>query len=151
MKKTILLTLMLTLSPSVFGQHLEHVAPEQVGLDSKHLMYADEAINAEIAKKEIPGAVLAIVRHGKMAYLKAYGNKQVYPSKLPMTTNTIFDLASCSKPTGAGISILILAERGKLRLKDPVNRYIPNFENWKGNNGNDETTIRIEDLLTHTS
>jgi CubicO group peptidase (beta-lactamase class C family) len=68
-----------------------------------------------------------------------------------MTTNTIFDLASCSKPIGAGISILILAERGKLRLTDPVNRYIPDFENWKLNKGNSETTIRIEDLLTHTS
>ena len=151
MKKTLLLTVMLAVAHATFAQHLEHVAPEQVGLDSKHLVYADEAIQAEIAKKEIPGAVLAIVRHGKMAYLKAYGNKQVYPTHVPMTTNTIFDLASCSKPIGAGISILILAERGKLRLTDPVNRYIPDFENWKSGKGNDETTIRIEDLLTHTS
>jgi CubicO group peptidase (beta-lactamase class C family) len=80
MKKTLLLTVMLAVAHAIFAQHLENVAPEQVGLDSQHLIYADEAIQAEIAKKEIPGAVLAIVRHGKMAYLKAYGNKQVYPS-----------------------------------------------------------------------
>ena len=45
--------------------------PEQVGLDSKHLLYADSASEAEITKGHIPGAVLAVVRHGKMAYLKA--------------------------------------------------------------------------------
>lgn len=151
MKKLSLFTLLLAVSLALFAQHLERVAPEQVGLDSKHLLYADEAINAEIAKKEIPGAVLAVVRHGKMAYLKAYGNKQVYPKAVPMTTNTIFDMASCSKPMGAGISTLILAERGKLRLKDAVNKYIPGFENWVPKDGGEATTIRIEDLLTHTS
>lgn len=151
MRKAILFTLFLGLASAVQAQRLERVAPEQVGLDSKHLQYADQAIQEEINKKEIPGAVLAIVRHGKLAYLKAYGNKQVYPKTVPMTTNTIFDMASCSKPIGAGISALILAERGKLRLKDPVNRYIPGFENWKPADGGEEVTIRIEDLMTHTS
>lgn len=151
MKKIVLFSMMLAAMPNVFAQHLERVAPEQVGLDSKHLLYADEAINEEIASKNIPGAVLAVVRHGKLAYLKAYGNRQVYPTTVPMTTNTIFDMASCSKPVGAGISAMILAERGKIRLKDAVSRYIPGFENWKPADGGEETTIRIEDLLTHTS
>ena len=85
--------------------------PEQVGLDSKHLLYADSALEAEITKGHIPGAVLAVVRHGKMAYLKAYGNRSVYPRKEEMTTETIFDLASCSKPVGTATSIMQLLDR----------------------------------------
>ena len=71
------------------AQSLQRVAPEQVGMDSRHLLYADEAIETAIANKDIPGAVLAVVRNGKMAYLKAYGNKCVYPNTEPMTVNTI--------------------------------------------------------------
>ena len=65
---------------SAVAQSLQRVAPEQVGMDSRRLMYADEVIEEAIANKDIPGAVLAIVRDGKMAYLKAYGNKRVYRS-----------------------------------------------------------------------
>ena len=53
------------------AQPLQRVAPEQVGMDSRKLMYADEAIETAISNKDIPGAVLAVVRNGKMAYLKA--------------------------------------------------------------------------------
>lgn len=77
---------------------MQRVAPEQVGMDSRKLMYADEAIETAISNKDIPGAVLAVVRNGKMAYLKAYGNKRIYPNVEPMTANTIFDMASCSNP-----------------------------------------------------
>ena len=101
------------------AQSLQRVAPEQVGMDSRHLLYADEAIETAIANKDIPGAVLAVVRNGKMAYLKAYGNKRVYPNTEPMTVNTIFDMASCSKSMSTAICTHILAERGKLRLLDP--------------------------------
>ena len=62
------------------AQPLQRVAPEQVGMDSRKLMYADEAIETAISNKDIPGAVLAVVRNGKMAYLKAYGNKRIYPN-----------------------------------------------------------------------
>ncbi len=137
---------MLTLS----AQHLQKVLPEQVGLDSRQLALADSALNTEIAAKNIPGAVLAIVRHGKMAYLKAYGNRSVYPTVEKMTTNTIFDMASCSKPIGTGTSAMRLLEQGKFRLLDPVNRYVPEFLNWKQGT-RDEETIRIIHLLTHTS
>jgi CubicO group peptidase (beta-lactamase class C family) len=132
-------------------QPLQRVSPETVGLDAVQLQYADSAILTAIANKEIPGAVLAVVRHGKMAYLKAYGSKQIYPKREPMTTNTIFDLASCSKTVSTAICIHILAERGKLRLLDAVNRYIPEFKDWASKDGKEKQTIRIADLLTHTS
>lgn len=134
----------------VVAQPLQRVAPEQVGMNSRHLQYADEAIEKAIGNKEIPGAVLAIVRHGKMAYLKAYGNKQVYPTTVPMDVNTVFDMASCSKSMSTAICAMVLIEQGQLRLMDRVSLYIPGFKDWEGPNGEKEN-IRIVDIMTHTS
>ena len=136
---------------AVSAQPLQRVAPEQVGMDSQRLLWADEAINQAIAQKEIPGAVLAVVRHGKMAYLKAYGNKSLIPKVEPMTTATVFDMASCSKSMSTAICVMILAEQGKLRMLDPVNLYLPDFQNWQSEDGKETQVIRIQDLMTHTS
>ena len=144
--------LLLLLAVTVFcqAQQLKHVCPEKVGMDSRRLLKADSIIEDAIRQGDIPGAVLAVVRHGKMAYLKAYGNRQVWPEVRPMTTNTIFDMASCSKAVSTAISALILCEEGKFRMLDAVNRYVPGFENWKDASG-ETTTIRIHHLMTHTS
>lgn len=136
---------------AAIAQPLQRVAPEEVGMNSRQLMYADQAIEKAIADKNIPGAVLAVVRHGKMAYLKAYGNKRTYPDAEPMTPNTIFDMASCSKSMSTAICALILAEQGKIRMLDPVNLYLPDFKNWESEDGKEKKTIRIADLMTHTS
>lgn len=145
----ILLSLFVVIGITVSAQSLQKVSPEEVGLDAGQLAYADQLINSAIAEGRTPGAVLAVVRHGKMAYLKAYGNRQVYPSKKPMTTNTIFDMASCSKSMSTAICVMALMERGLLRPSDPVNEYIPDFKSWR--DGKDSVTIKIVDLLTHTS
>ena len=151
MKKIVSLLCMLLVALSMVAQPLQRVAPEQVGMDSRRLMYADEVIEAAIANKDIPGAVLAIVRDGKMAYLKAYGNKRVYPNVEPMTTGTVFDMASCSKTMSTAVCTMILVERGKIRLSDAVSVYLPGFQNWASEDGKDKKTIRVSDLLTHTS
>ena len=117
MKTLHLLLFLLAGLQVAIAQPLQRVAPEQVGMDSRKLMYADEAIEKAIADKSIPGAVLAVVRNGKMAYLKAYGNKRTYPDVEPMTPNTIFDMASCSKSMSTAICTMILAEQGKSRLQ----------------------------------
>ena len=148
---TSIILFLFSLQAITMAQSLQRVAPEQVGMDSRKLMYADEAIEEAIANKEIPGAVLAVVRNGKMAYLKAYGNKRIYPNMEPMTANTIFDMASCSKSMSTAICTMILAERGKIRLLDPVSRYIPGFKDWESEDGKDKKVIRITDLLTHSS
>ena len=148
---TSIILFLFSLQAITMAQSLQRVAPEQVGMDSRKLMYADEAIEEAIANKEIPGAVLAVVRNGKMAYLKAYGNKRIYPNTEPMTINTIFDMASCSKSMSTAICTMILAERGKIRLLDPVSRYIPGFKDWESEDGKDKKVIRITDLLTHSS
>ncbi|HTN68450.1 MAG TPA: serine hydrolase, partial [Dysgonamonadaceae bacterium] len=131
------------------AQHLQLVTPEQVGMDSKKLIQADIVIEQAIDNREIPGAVLAVVKNGKMAYLKAYGNKQVYPTTIKMDINTVFDLASLTKPVATAISAMILVERGELRLLDKVNLFIPNFKGWTDINGTKD--IRVIDLMTHTS
>ena len=151
MKKIVSLLCMFLGALSVVAQPLQRVAPEQVGMDSRRLMYADEVIEAAIANKDIPGAVLAIVRDGKMAYLKAYGNKRVYPNAEPMTTGTVFDMASCSKTMSTAVCTMILVERGKIRLSDAVSVYLPGFQNWTSEDGKEKKTIRVADLLTHTS
>lgn len=151
MKKILSILIALCCIQAVSAQPLQRVAPEQVGMDSRRLMYTDELIETAIANKEIPGAVLAVVKDGKMAYLKAYGNKRVYPHDEPMTTETIFDMASCSKTLSTAICTWILVEQGKIRLTDAVNVYIPEFQNWVSEDGKEKKTIRVADLLTHTS
>jgi len=151
MKRLCVCVYALSFSIMVVSQPLLRVTPEQVGMSSKLLKYADQAINSEINQKRIPGAVLAVVKNGKMAYLKAYGNKSVYPMTEPMTVGTVFDMASCSKAMSTAICIHILAERGKIRMLDAVNIYLPEFKDWISDDGKEKQTIRIEDLMTHTS
>lgn len=141
MKTSFLILSLFFLSFQTLGQPLQRVAPEQTGMNSRQLTYADKVIETAINNKEIPGAVLAIVRHGKLAYLKAYGNKQLLPDTEPMNVNTVFDMASVSKAMSTAISAMILIERGQLRLTDRVSLYIPGFSE----------DIHITDLMTHTS
>ena len=130
---------------------LERVNPAQVGMDANRLSKVDEVINASIEKKEIPGAVLAVVRDGKMAYIKAYGNKSVYPEVVPMTEDVVFDLASCSKVVGTAMSMNHLLESGGFRLTDRVDMYIPGFQPYVDPETGKKTHIRIIDVLTHSS
>lgn len=149
--KCLVLTIlgMVSLCATVLADNIPITYPEQVGMSYQHLMFADNVINEAINNKQIPGAVLAVVRHGKMAYLKAYGNRQIIPTIEPMTTNTVFDMASCTKPVATAMATMLLIERGMLRTSDAVSLYLPQFKSWS--NGNDTVTVRIINLLTHTS
>ena len=151
MKKVVISFVMIILCISVFAQPLQRVSPEEVGLDSKRLSNVDRIINSSIESKEIPGAVLAVVKDGKMAYIKAYGNKSVYPEVTKMEINTVFDLASVSKCLGTTLSFMQLVEQGKVRLYDNVSLYIPGFMGYKDTVTGKTIDIRIIDLLTHSS
>lgn len=130
---------------------LERVKPSEVGMDEARLVKVDDIINASIEKKEIPGAVLAVVRDGKMAYIKAYGNKSVYPEVVPMTEDVVFDLASCSKVVGTAMSMAHLLENGGYRLTDRVDMYIPGFQPYTDPKTGEKVNIRMIDVLTHSS
>jgi CubicO group peptidase (beta-lactamase class C family) len=103
------------------------VEPAEVGLDAVRLARIDELVAEGIAEKRMPGCVVCIGRQGKIAWLKAYGNKQVAPSEVPMTTDTLFDMASITKPVATATSVMLLVEQGKLRLSDKVADHIPEF------------------------
>jgi CubicO group peptidase (beta-lactamase class C family) len=104
---------------------------------------ADQLIDAAIARHEIPGAVLLCGQGNKIVHLKAYGNRSLAPTTQPMTADTVFDLASLTKPMATATSVMIEMERGRIGLQDPVAKYIPQF----GQNGKDRITI--EQLLLH--
>jgi uncharacterized protein YbbC (DUF1343 family)/CubicO group peptidase (beta-lactamase class C family) len=124
-------------------QRLATGSPETVGMDSKRLARIEEAVNLSIQRKETPGAVVLVGRKGKIVYRKAFGNRAVEPQTEAMTVDTIFDMASLTKVVATATSMMILVEQGKVRLGDPVIRYIPEF----GQAG--KTQITIEQLLTH--
>ena len=137
--------------PAAAQTSLEKVAPEKAGMDRTKLEQVDRVIGDAIAAKEIPGAVISVVRGDKIVYLKAYGDKSVAPTTEPMTTETMFDLASVSKCVGTTLSFMQLIENGFVRLNDNVSRYIPDFKPWKDSETGETVDITIRDLLTHAS
>ena len=111
--------------------------PELSGLDS--------VVNDSIQNREIPGAVLLVGHSGRVIYRKAYGQRSLEPARSAMTVDTIFDIASLTKVVGTNTAIMQLVDQGKVRLNDPVVKYIPEF----GQNGKADITVR--DLMTHYS
>lgn len=150
-KRIIICLLAAAISFFAAAEGLKTASPEDCGMDSGLLARVDSVINDEIARKNIPGAVISVVRGDKIVYLKAYGNKSVVPSVEPMTTETMFDLASVSKCIGTTLSFMQLIERGYVRLTDNVSRYIPGFKPWIDPSSGEAVDITICDLMTHSS
>ncbi len=146
-----IVTLILFFSIPVFSQSLPVIAPEDAGFDAQRLQRVDKVIHTSIDNKETPGAVLFVVRDTAIVYQKAYGLRQLEPEEVRMDLSTVFDLASLTKPVATATAIFILAERGEIRLLDPVSRYIPDFNAWIDPDNDTEREIRIIHLLTHTS
>jgi uncharacterized protein YbbC (DUF1343 family)/CubicO group peptidase (beta-lactamase class C family) len=102
-------------------------------------------VNAEIEAGRIPGAVVEIGQGEGVVYRGAFGYRELEPRRVAMKPDTIFDLASLTKPVATAVAIMQLSERGRLALDTPAARYWPAF----GRNGKDRITIRY--LLTHYS
>ena len=141
---TKLLLVIVIMAQSALGQ-LPLAKPESVAVSSLRLAQMDAVINAEIAQHHLPGAVVLVARKGRVIWDKSYGSRAVEPTREPMTVDTIFDLASLTKVVATATSIMILVERGKLRIADPVSLYIPELK------GEGREHITIEELLTHRS
>lgn len=105
----------------------------------------DSIIQQAIADGSIPGAVLLVGHNGAVIYRKAYGERSLEPRRAAMTVDTIFDLASLTKVVATTTAVMQLMEQGKVRLNDPVAKYLPEF----GQNGKEDITVR--QLLTHYS
>jgi CubicO group peptidase (beta-lactamase class C family) len=103
--------------------------PEDVGLSSERLMRVHDAVQRHIDAGSLSGAVTLVARHGKIAHLEAHGLLDV-ESKKPMPKDGVFRLASMSKPITA-VAVMMMVEEGKVRLNDPVSRFIPEFKSMK--------------------
>jgi CubicO group peptidase (beta-lactamase class C family) len=119
--------------------------PAQAQLCAEHLTWIDRAVEEAIRQKRMPGCVVAIGHRGRIGWLKAYGNRQLEPESVAMTVNTLFDLASLTKPIATATSVMQLVERGQLRLRDRIADHIPEFGQ------NEKERITVEQLLTHQS
>jgi uncharacterized protein YbbC (DUF1343 family)/CubicO group peptidase (beta-lactamase class C family) len=104
----------------------------------------DQPIEQAIKEGLIPGAVLLVGHDGKVVYRKAYGERALLPKREPMTVDTIFDAASLTKVIATTSCVMKLFEQGKIRLNDPVTKYLPEFQG-----GSSDITIR--NLMTHFS
>ena len=119
-------------------------APEELGVDSSVLRDIDRVVEEAMARGEMPGCVVLLGRRSGIFFRKAYGFRQLEPEPEAMTVDTIFDLASLTKPVATATSVLILWQRGLLELDAPVARYLPEFA------GEGKEGVTVRHLLLHT-
>ena len=149
MKKIVFLLLFLSAFFS-FAQNLPVASPESLGLSSTRLDMIDSVMLKAIGDNLMPGGVVLVARNGKIAYKKSFGNKSIFPVKEKTTVETIYDMASVTKPIATATAVMMLVERGKINLTDYVEKYIPNFAPSVDSAGR-EYNADIYHLLTHTS
>ena len=105
----------------------------------------DVAVAEAIANRSIPGAVVVVGRSDRVVFRRAYGFREVEPDRVPMTVDTLFDLASITKPIATATSIMALFERGAVGLDDPLVKYLPDCDK------NGKAAITIRHLLLHVA
>ena len=98
-----------------------------------------------LAQAKLPGCVVAIGRQSGIVFTRAFGFRSLSPDKEPMTEDTVFDLASLTKPIATATSLMVLADQGKIDLDDAASRYVPEFA------ARGKRAITIRQLLTHVS
>src|SRR5258705_12321096 len=154
-------TLCLLASGAAFADDpLPRAKPQEAGLSSERLARIGAPRKADIETGRIPGAIIAIARRGKLVALDAYGWRDK-AAGVVMTTDTIFNIASMTKPMTA-VGALMLYEQGKILIDDPLAKYFPKFAGMRvaARDANGEPTadtvpanrqITIQDLMRHTS
>src|SRR5438132_704763 len=119
------------------------VLPTRAFAEPPDFSAVDAAASDAVASGEIPGAVILVGQGSRILYHRAFGLRQVVPSAEPMTEDTVFDLASLTKPLGTTLAVMSLAERGRIRLDAPLGAYLREFRG----RGFREVTIR--QILAH--
>src|SRR6202140_5325178 len=127
-KFTFATTLALAAVPLIAGS-VPTAKPEDVGMSADRLKRIDQMVQRRIDAGELSGAVTIVARKGKVVHLEAQGVMDL-ESKKPMAKDTMFRVASMTKPV-TGLAIMMMIEEGKVRLNDPVSRYIPEFKGMK--------------------
>ncbi|QDT68622.1 D-alanyl-D-alanine-carboxypeptidase/endopeptidase AmpH precursor [Planctomycetes bacterium MalM25] len=122
---------------------LPRLDPAGLGMRGDHLRHIEREVEAAHGEGQFAGCVVAIGRREGLAMLWAYGDRQVEPAQREMTIDTVFDLASLTKPIATATSVMVLLEEGLLRLRDPISKHLPEITNEHADQ------ITIERLLTH--
>jgi CubicO group peptidase (beta-lactamase class C family) len=163
-KQLLIASLVAALSVSAFAEQPTSVSrPEELGFAADRLEKVTQAFQGYVDSGQIPGAVVLIARKDKVAYFKAIGFRD-REQKTPMTTDSIFRLASMTKPI-VSVGAMMLAEEGKLDIAAPVSQYLPEFKDLKvrvdkvdPTTGKTETVLEdqkrpmiVQDLLRHTA
>jgi CubicO group peptidase (beta-lactamase class C family) len=134
------------------------IEPAEVGLDSERLNRIDRLFRRYVDRGRLPGWLITINRHGKLAYVSAYGQRDV-GAGLPVEPDTLWRIYSMTKPI-TSVAAMMLYEEGAFMLTDPVSRYIPSFAEARVFTGGSDVSfttepvtepVRIWHLLTHTS
>jgi CubicO group peptidase (beta-lactamase class C family) len=129
--------------------------PKDVGLDADKIQKAHDAVQALIDKKEMAGAVIAVARKGKVVMFEALGESEAGSGK-PMKTDAIVRIFSMTKPITT-VAAMMLVEDGKIKLDDPVSKYLPEFKDRRVHTGKGDETVEakreitVRDLMRHTS
>jgi CubicO group peptidase (beta-lactamase class C family) len=151
------------LASQTFAASLALSKAEDAGISSERLQRIHPLIQSHIDAKDLSGAVTLVMRRGKLVHFEAQGSTD-FESNQPMRTDTLFRMASMTKPITA-VAVLMMMEEGKLILSDPVSKYIPEFKNPKvavWNLPNDpkgagvrlvtaDREVTLQHLLTHTA
>jgi CubicO group peptidase (beta-lactamase class C family) len=154
-KVAVVMLLGLFVALPLAAQTVPRAKPEEVGLASEGLQRIDAIVQRFMERGEISGAVTLVARNGKIARLKSQGVLDL-ETKAAMRDDAVFRIASMTKPITA-TAIMILVEEGRLRLTDPVSKFIPEFKNLNVETQAPEGVapaareITIRDILTHTS
>ena len=105
----------------------------------------DEVAREAIQSGEIPGMVVLVGRHDEVLLLRAWGARRLVPDTQPMSTDTVFDIASLTKPFGTSLAVMSLVERGSIRLDAPIGRYLSEFKRPQF------AQVTIQRILTHSA
>lgn len=133
---------------------LPRATPESAGLRPEKLAEATALLKQYVADRKIAGAVAAVARGGKLAYLEAVGVQDL-ASQVPMTDRSLFRIYSMTKSVTA-VAVMMLHQEGRFRLDEPVSRYLPEFKDVSvaaagGGVRRPAREITVNDLLIHTS
>jgi len=136
------------------AEPMPRVTPEAAGLSAARLREATALLNDYVAQKKVAGAVAAVARHGRIAYVEAAGFQSL-ETRAPMTERSLFRIYSMTKPV-TSVAVMMLFEQGKFRLDDPVSKYLPQFKQATvaerdGSTRAPAREMTVEDLLLHTS
>jgi CubicO group peptidase (beta-lactamase class C family) len=133
-------------------------APAEVGLDSERLARIDAHFARYVDDGRLPGWLITVSRHGRLAYVTRYGSRDL-EAGLPVTDDTVWRIYSMTKPI-TSVAVMMLLEEGRLSLTDPVSAFIPSFADvrvFAGGSDLRQVTVpavepvRIWHLLTHTA